>query len=135
MTLEAPTSTSTSTGPADEPPDPPHPPRPVPAALQQWDDPQRALGWMITAVVTGVAIGTRFWALGFPHTRTSTRSTTPTEAQEMLRYGYEDNRGYMFIVHPPLGKWLIGCRSSVWRRTRRWAGGWRRRSPACSASC
>ena len=32
-----------------------------------------------------------------------------TEAQEMLRYGYEDNRGYMFIVHPPLGKWLIAA--------------------------
>ena len=31
-----------------------------------------------------------------------------TEAQELLRFGYEDNRGYMFIVHPPLGKWLIG---------------------------
>jgi dolichyl-phosphate-mannose--protein O-mannosyl transferase len=25
----------------------------------------------------------------------------------MLRWGYEDNRSYMFIVHPPLGKWLI----------------------------
>ena len=35
-----------------------------------------------------------------------------TEAQELLRYGYEDNRGYMFIVHPPLGKWLI-ARPSV----------------------
>ena len=35
--------------------------------------------------------------------RSSTRSTTRTEAQEILRYGYEDNRGYMFIVHPPLG--------------------------------
>jgi dolichyl-phosphate-mannose--protein O-mannosyl transferase len=32
-----------------------------------------------------------------------------TEAQELLRYGYEDNRGYMFIVHPPLGKWLIAA--------------------------
>ena len=28
----------------------------------------------------------------------------PVEAQEMLRFGYEDNRGYMFIVHPPLGQ-------------------------------
>src|SRR3954453_14478288 len=59
---------------------------------------------------------TRFWALGFP----PGKNLNPidfknfdevyyaTEAQEMLRYGYEDNRGYMFVVHPPLGKWLIG---------------------------
>ena len=37
-----------------------------------------------------------------------------TEAQELLRYGYEDNRGYMFIVHPPLGKWLIALSEYLW---------------------
>jgi dolichyl-phosphate-mannose-protein mannosyltransferase len=122
VTLEAPFTASTPSGPADEPPDSPHPPRPVPAALRRWDDPQRAVGWMITAVVTAVAIGTRFWALGFPHTKNFDEVYYATEAQEMLRFGYEDNRGYMFIVHPPLGKWLIGLSSSVWGND---ALGWR----------
>ncbi len=32
----------------------------------------------------------------------------------MLRWGYEDNRGYLFIVHPPLGKLLIAVSSQIW---------------------
>ena len=68
---------------------------------------------------------TRFWALGFP----PGRNTIPkhgmnfdevyyaVEAQEILRYGYEDNRGYEFIVHPPLGKWLIALSEWLWDRS------------------
>jgi dolichyl-phosphate-mannose-protein mannosyltransferase len=103
VTLEAPATATTPTGPADEPPDPPHPPHPVPAALQRWDDPQRAVGWMITVVVTAVAIGTRFWALGFPHTKNFDEVYYATEALEVVGLGYEDNRGYLLIVHRPLG--------------------------------
>ena len=62
------------------------------------------------------APGSGRWA--FPRARASTRSTTPPRPQELLRYGYEDNRGYMFIVHPPLGKWLIAATSVAVRRRR-----------------
>jgi dolichyl-phosphate-mannose--protein O-mannosyl transferase len=65
------------------------------------------MGWLITGVVLLVAGFTRFWALGFPPGKDFDEAYYATEAQEILRYGYEDNRGYMFIVHPPLGKWLI----------------------------
>ncbi len=56
---------------------------------------------------------TRFWALGFPHEKVFDEIYYATEAQEMLRYGYEDNRAYMFIVHPSIGKWAIALSSSV----------------------
>ncbi len=57
---------------------------------------------------------TRLWAVGFPPDRVFDEAYYPVEAQELLRYGYEDNRGYMFIVHPPLGKWLIALSEGLW---------------------
>ena len=66
---------------------------------------------------------TRFWALGFPPGKNASQERDELRRgllraprrRRSLRYGYEDNRGYMFIVHPPLGKWLIaassGCRA------------------------
>jgi dolichyl-phosphate-mannose-protein mannosyltransferase len=65
-------------------------------------------------VIAILAAFTRFWALGFPHQKIFDEVYYSTEAQELLRYGYEDNRGYMFIVHPPLGKWLIALSSQFW---------------------
>ncbi len=64
-----------------------------------------------------LAAFTRFYALGSPPGQNVIPKNGmnfdevyyAVEAQELLRYGYEDNRGYMFIVHPPLGKWLIGA--------------------------
>ena len=87
--------------------------RPVPAALRPWR-PARRCSWAWTALVTALAAGTRFWALGFPLAKSFDEVYYATEAQEMLRYGYEDNRDYMFIVHPPLGKWLIALSSAIW---------------------
>ena len=96
---------------------PPPAARPVPAALRPWRDPNPRLGWAITLFVTAVAAFTRFWAVGFPTGKTFDEVYYATEAQEMLRFGYEDNRGYMFIVHPPLGKWLIAGSSAIWGNT------------------
>lgn len=92
-------------------------PRAVPAPLAAWADPRPLLGWAMTLVVGLVAGVTRFWALGSPpganvipkNGLQFDEAYYPVEAAELLRYGYEDNRGYMFVVHPPLGKWLIAA--------------------------
>jgi dolichyl-phosphate-mannose--protein O-mannosyl transferase len=118
-TLEAPAAP-----PADSAPEPPQPQRPVPAALLPWRDPHPWRGWLGTLVIAILAGFTRFWALGFPPGLNSVPKNGmnfdevyyATEAQEILRYGYEDNRGYMFIVHPPLGKWLIAASEWLWDR-------------------
>jgi dolichyl-phosphate-mannose-protein mannosyltransferase len=86
----------------------------VPAALEPWRDPRPWLGWVITAALGVLAAFTRFWGLGHPNSYLFDEVYYAKEAQEMLRYGYEDNRGYLFIVHPPLGKWLIGASSAIW---------------------
>jgi dolichyl-phosphate-mannose--protein O-mannosyl transferase len=108
-TLQAPAEPHLSAD--DEASEPPAPPAPVAASLRPWHDPSPLIGWAIMAVVTAVAAFTRFWALGWPHGKQFDEVYYATEAQEMLRFGYEDNRGYGFIVHPPLGKWLIGISS------------------------
>jgi dolichyl-phosphate-mannose--protein O-mannosyl transferase len=92
-------------------PAPDQPPRQAPPSLRPWRPASAARSWLWTLLVTAVAAGTRFWALGFPEGKSFDEVYYAVEAQEMLRYGYEDNRGYMFIVHPPLGKWLIAVPS------------------------
>ncbi len=88
--------------------------RTVPVALRPWQPGSALQGWLWTALVTALAAGPRFWALGFPQSKSFDEVYYATEAQEVLRYGYEDNRDYMFIVHPPLGKWLIALSSAIW---------------------
>ena len=92
-------------------PDPPS--LQVPAALSRWRPDSALISWLWALLVTAVAAGTRFWALGFPSTKSFDEVYYATEAHELLRYGYEDNRDYMFIVHPPLGKWLIALTSAM----------------------
>ena len=66
------------------------------------------LSWLLAAVVTAIAAVIRFWGLGYPKGKIFDEIYYATEAHEMLlNGGYENNRGYMFIVHPPLGKWFI----------------------------
>jgi dolichyl-phosphate-mannose-protein mannosyltransferase len=136
-TLEAPADAAPSDD--DIPVEPPQSARPVPAALAPWRDPHPWAGWLSTLVIAILAGFTRFWALGFPpgknvipsHGMNFDEVYYATEAQEMLRYGYEDNRGYMFIVHPPLGKWLIAASEYLWddpSNSRQWLTnsiGWR----------
>jgi dolichyl-phosphate-mannose--protein O-mannosyl transferase len=107
------------TGPsaADEAPAAVEPPRPIPAMLAPWRDPHPWIGWAVTALMATLAGFTRFWGLGHPSSYMFDEVYYAKEAQEMLRFGYEDNRGYMFIVHPPLGKWLIAATSDIWGNT------------------
>lgn len=78
--------------------------RPMPA--------DRAVSWVATAVITLVAATLRLWAIGFPAEKQFDEVYYATEGAEMLRQGYENNPGYMFIVHPPLGKWLTA--GGIW---------------------
>jgi dolichyl-phosphate-mannose--protein O-mannosyl transferase len=73
-------------------------------------------------LITALAALTRLWALGFPPGKSFDEVYYATEAQELLRYGYEDNRNYTFIVHPPLGKWCIALTSWLFGDN---AWGWR----------
>jgi dolichyl-phosphate-mannose--protein O-mannosyl transferase len=82
----------------------------------------RALSWVVTGFVTAIAALVRLWGIGFPAEKQFDEIYYATNGAEMLRQGYENNPGYMFIVHPPLGKWLIaagiavfGDRSVGWR--------------------
>lgn len=82
----------------------------------------RALGWVVTIVVTAVAGFLRMWAVGFPDQKIFDEVYYPKNAVELLRQGYENNPGHLFVVHPPLGKWcmslgieLFGDTSFGWR--------------------
>ena len=99
--------------------------RPVPPALVPWRDPRPWIGWLVVVGLGILAGFTRFWTLGFPNEKIFDEAYYPVEAQELLRYGYEDNRGYMFIVHPPLGKWLIAWSSDLFGNGLSDAFGWR----------
>jgi len=107
-TLEAPAADDAAE------PDEVAPRRRVPASLVPWHDPNPWHGRFVALGLLVIAGFTRFWALGFPQTKVFDEAYYPVEAQEILRYGYEDNRGYLFIVHPPLGKWLIAFGEWLW---------------------
>jgi dolichyl-phosphate-mannose-protein mannosyltransferase len=96
--------------------------RAVPPSLQRWRPDSVLRSWLWTLAVTALAAGTRFWALGFPADKSFDEVYYAVNAQELLRYGYEDNRDYMFVVHPPLGKWCIALTSWLFGDT---AWGWR----------
>jgi dolichyl-phosphate-mannose-protein mannosyltransferase len=78
--------------------------------------------WVATLVVTAVAAGFRFWGIGFPGEKVFDETYYATEGAEITKQGFENNPSYMFIVHPPLGKWIIavgikvfGDNSTGWR--------------------
>ena len=96
--------------------------RPLPPGLQTWRPDSNLSSWAWTLAITVIAGVIRFWALGFPPGKSFDEVYYATEGQEMLRYGYEDNPGYMFIVHPPLGKWLIALGSAMFGNN---SFGWR----------
>ncbi|MCL2781400.1 MAG: phospholipid carrier-dependent glycosyltransferase, partial [Actinomycetia bacterium] len=79
----------------------------VPEPLRPWDQPPKLIGWAVAVVMVAIAALTRVWALGSPKGNIFDEVYYHTESEELLRFGYEDNRGFRFIVHPPLGKWLI----------------------------
>ena len=65
------------------------------------------LSWLLTAALGVVTLASRLWGISYPSDKLFDEAYYPPEAHELLTWGFEYNRGYTFIVHPPLGKWLI----------------------------
>jgi dolichyl-phosphate-mannose--protein O-mannosyl transferase len=76
--------------------------------------------WVVALWVVAIAAILRFVKLGFPPSLVFDEVYYAHEGQELLdhgvewRYDYDDSRnitadhGVDYVVHPPLGKWLIG---------------------------
>jgi dolichyl-phosphate-mannose--protein O-mannosyl transferase len=69
----------------------------------------RGLSWLLTALLGVASLVSRLWDLSYPKDLLFDEAYYPPEAHELLTWGHEYNRGYTFIVHPPLGKWLIAA--------------------------
>ena len=110
---EAPEAVAIDAGIADLPPPQDRTAVAVPPPLQPWRNADAPTGWFITVVITALAAFTRFWGIGTPVGKQFDEVYYATEAQELLRYGYENNPGFMFIVHPSVGKWAIALSSAV----------------------
>ena len=94
-------------------------PHPAPAPGPAW------IGWLVTLLVGAVAGGLRLWHLSQPGGRIFDEVYYACDAQNLLRFGVEmatqsntdadqtiaaqciPTGAAGFIVHPPLGKWLI----------------------------
>jgi dolichyl-phosphate-mannose--protein O-mannosyl transferase len=71
------------------------------------------LAWLLVGVLGLLALVARLWEISYPTDHLFDEAYYPPEAAELLRWGSEANRGYTFIVHPPLGKWLIAAGEAV----------------------
>ncbi|MEV6302269.1 phospholipid carrier-dependent glycosyltransferase [Actinoplanes sp. NPDC051861] len=66
--------------------------------------------WLVTAVIVSIAAILRFAGLSSPKGHVFDEVYYPTDAWDMLQHGVEwDEKvnGPAYVVHPPLGKWLI----------------------------
>ncbi len=67
------------------------------------------LSWLLAGALGLIALVLRLWQITYPPDPLFDEAYYPPEARELLIWGHEYNRGYSFIVHPPLGKWLIAA--------------------------
>jgi dolichyl-phosphate-mannose-protein mannosyltransferase len=77
------------------------------ATLDNWLNPH---SWLVTAVVVAIAAILRLSGLGSAKGYIFDEVYYPTDAWDMLQHGVEwDEKvnGAAYVVHPPLGKWLI----------------------------
>jgi len=101
--------------------------RPAPR-LPDRDGPptDRRRGWIVTAVVTGVAALTRFVGLGLPTDGGTPvfdeKHYVPQAYQDLTNGGLEYNPAYELVVHPPVGKQLMAVGQAVFGYT---GVGWR----------
>jgi dolichyl-phosphate-mannose--protein O-mannosyl transferase len=77
------------------------------ATLDNWLNPH---SWLVTAVIVVIAAILRFQGLSRPKGYIFDEVYYPTDAWDMLHHGVEwdeKTNGPAYVVHPPLGKWLI----------------------------
>jgi dolichyl-phosphate-mannose--protein O-mannosyl transferase len=77
------------------------------ATLDNWLEPY---SWLITGLITVVAAILRLYHLSSPKGYIFDEVYYPTDAWDMLQHGVEwdeKTNGPAYVVHPPLGKWLI----------------------------
>jgi dolichyl-phosphate-mannose--protein O-mannosyl transferase len=81
--------------------------------------------WLVTGLVVLIAAVLRLIGLAHPRGKIFDETYYATEGQELFDHGVEwrpeTNRGD-FVVHPPLGKWIIG--TGEWLVGRNGHGGW-----------
>ncbi|RBY94231.1 phospholipid carrier-dependent glycosyltransferase [Blastococcus sp. TBT05-19] len=82
----------------------------------------RRTSWIISAVLGVLALVVRLWGISYPKGLLFDEAYYPPQAEQLLTWGHEYNRGYSFIVHPPLGKWFIALGELVFGRD---SFGWR----------
>ncbi|MDQ3732533.1 MAG: phospholipid carrier-dependent glycosyltransferase [Actinomycetota bacterium] len=92
----------------------------------------RGRALVIAAGLGAIALWMRLWRLSYPPELIFDEAYYPVHANEMLELGSEYNRGYDYIVHPPLGKWLIGLGETVFGHT---PVGWRVPSAIAGTLC
>jgi dolichyl-phosphate-mannose--protein O-mannosyl transferase len=72
----------------------------------------RIWGWLIPLAITAVAAVMRFWRITRPGSKVFDETYYAHDAYNLLRHGVELDPGHHdttpgFVVHPPLGKWMI----------------------------
>ena len=122
------TAATTDTGLAPEPPAAAGPrgvPDIVRRRLATLDDRVDPYSWLVTAVIAGIAAILRLSGLGHPQKLIFDEVYYPTDAWDMLRHGVEWDEARNapgYVVHPPLGKWLIALGEQAFGNT---PVGWR----------
>ncbi|GLW29504.1 dolichyl-phosphate-mannose--protein mannosyltransferase [Actinoplanes regularis] len=81
--------------------------------------------WLVTVVITAAAAILRLAGLSKPKGYIFDEVYYPTDAWDMLQHGVEwdeKTNGPAYVVHPPLGKWLIALGEKIYGNTEL---GWR----------
>jgi dolichyl-phosphate-mannose-protein mannosyltransferase len=92
------------------------------STLDNWLDPY---SWLVTAAIVTVAAILRLSGLNRPKGYIFDEVYYPTDAWDMLQHGVEwdeKTNGPAYVVHPPLGKWLIALGEKAFGNTE---VGWR----------
>src|SRR3954470_23864902 len=121
--------------PGPREPDAPRRSRRWPAPRPQRDrtpplPPDARLSWVLTLALGLASLASRLWGISYPPDKLFDEAYYPPEAHELLTWGFEYNRGYSFIVHPPLGKWMIAIGEQLFGNM---AFGWRLPSAVAGA--
>ncbi|MFI5493039.1 dolichyl-phosphate-mannose--protein mannosyltransferase [Actinoplanes sp. NPDC051859] len=92
------------------------------ATLDNWLNPY---SWLVTAVIVAIAAVLRLIGISRPKGHIFDEVYYPTDAWDMLQHGVEwdeKTNGPAYVVHPPLGKWLIALGEQAFGNTEL---GWR----------